>query len=289
MSRNSQVLVLNQNNVVKGTNNTKYEYVFNQPQTFKGKEISVNQINIYYSWFNINSQLYNNNSFQYKWFDASGNLSQIYSVVFPDGYYDITTINKYIRSVMAERGHCFIKTNGGDITYFFEIRDNPTYYSFEIILTPIPTTLPAGMNAISGWKLPGIQSVMQIIFNTTNNFYKLIGFNQGTYPPQGTPVNLSYRANSNFVPAISPITSLTLRCNMVRNELSPVPDLLYSFTQGTNIYGNIMSIEPKNPLWLKVNDGNYTSLIIQFFDQEFKPVYIVDPDILLVLSIRDIE
>ena len=58
---NTQTIILNRNNVVSGTNNTKYVYQFPKKLQVDGQEIALASLNMYYSWPNIQA-MYNNNS-----------------------------------------------------------------------------------------------------------------------------------------------------------------------------------------------------------------------------------
>ena len=290
MSRNAQNLTLNENNVVRGTYNTKYEHTFNSVQSFVNKEIALTNLQIYYSWYNINSRLYNNNSLQYKWFDTTGNLTQTYSIVFSDGFYDVTSINLYIQSVLKARGHYFKPSvNTLSPIYHISVRDNPTYYSFEIVLTKIPIALPDSYQPLSGWALPSVATFPQVIINSTNNFGKLIGFTPQTIPLNVTAEGVdTYTIQSNLVPVISPITSLVMRCNLARNDIASPNDIIYTFSQGNESYGSLLNISPNNLIWTKVASGQYNSISVQFYDQNYNPIEIKDSQLIMNLVIRDI-
>ena len=88
-------LVLNSNNVVNNGLNSQYQYnfingAFNVPPN---STMCISNVTIPYSWFNLNSSLYNNVSFQYTFPDSSGQPT--YIVTIPNGYYDVDDINNY--------------------------------------------------------------------------------------------------------------------------------------------------------------------------------------------------
>ena len=57
-------LVISGANVVRDTQNSRFSLRFPQPVNFRNSSVAVGSISLYYSWFNVNSTAYNNNSFQ---------------------------------------------------------------------------------------------------------------------------------------------------------------------------------------------------------------------------------
>ena len=75
-----KTIILNSTNIVPNSGNSNFIYNFPAGGTqFKNDEIALSNISMYYSWFNINQALYNNNVFNYIW------LGTTYVVTIPDG------------------------------------------------------------------------------------------------------------------------------------------------------------------------------------------------------------
>jgi hypothetical protein len=286
-----ETIFLNVNNIVEGSNNSRLNYKFaNQLLLKNHNKIALKSINMYYSWFNINESLYQNNSFQYKWWDENGELTQIFDVVIPDGNYSIATLNEFLRKVMFTNKHYLTilntSTNEIDNVFFIELTDNETYYKFQINLGYMPdagsySTLfgysqPVGVN----WMIPDIGSTPQIIIQSTNNFQKLIGFSPGTYP--STIKNSSERILGNLIPQIDPVSTVLMTCNLVTNSYTYPDNLLYSFVN-TSAFGASLRSEPSILSFSNINAGSYTSCSIQFFDQENRPMQILDPQMTITL------
>ena len=87
-----KTIVINQDNIVDSDNNI-LEYSFPNSVQFSNHEIAVAQVNMYYSWTNINSTPLINNTFQYQW--TVGSTTTTYDIVLPDGLYEISDINSY--------------------------------------------------------------------------------------------------------------------------------------------------------------------------------------------------
>lgn len=283
MSSTKNILI-NTSNVIAGTNNSKYVYKFASPQTFTENVIALNTLNMYYSWYNINASLYNNNVFQYKWFNSSGVLSDTFTVTIPDGFYSITSINLYLQSVMLANSHYLYDTVSKKNVFFIEFVSNPTYYAFQMNLTPMYSTLPTGYTKTGTWALPTSQRTVQVIINSTNNFKSLIGFDAGTYP--STTVTTLYQQLSQKTPVIAPCTSMVIRCNLVRNDLAVPNDVLYSFTQGNAQFGDVLDERPATVYYSPVPNGTYTEMVLTFYDQNFQQVDIKDSQLLMTVMIK---
>ena len=186
---NTRSIIINSSKIVSGTNNTVLRYNFNGAEDFKDKEISVASIQMYNSIFNIDTQLYNNNTFQYLWLNASGVLNQNFNVTLPDGYYSTSDLQEYLIYIMTSRGH-FIKHNTTSETkYYYSFVDNVSRYGVQLTCSKLPTTtdvVTIGTGFYKGsatWGTAATSTCGQIIFPSTNNFSNLIGFNKGQSIP----------------------------------------------------------------------------------------------------------
>ncbi len=100
-------IVLNSTNIV-GSNNNKFVYNLSGTKSTEGCEICLQGLYMYYSWANINAATNNNNTYQITFppltLDGTGTAldnpvpSVTYTVVMPDGIYDIDSINYYLQN-----------------------------------------------------------------------------------------------------------------------------------------------------------------------------------------------
>ena len=86
-----RTLIINSNNVVPDGQNNKFVYKFPNSVQFKDSYIAFAQASIYYSWFNITTNLLNN-TFSYNWIDGAG-VATTYSVSVPDSSSGDVTLN----------------------------------------------------------------------------------------------------------------------------------------------------------------------------------------------------
>lgn len=302
---NTQTIVLNRKNVVENTNNTKYIYTFPKPVTMLNKEIALASLNMYYSWPNIQA-IYNNNIFSYKWWDYYGNLTVVQNVHIPDGNYSISTLSSYIQSQMLLRGHYLKDTRTGNKVYFLELIENPTYYACEITFTAMfakgsadagiyinenpPTTYidSAGNTVLKGWDYPSTKQYPQVIMSSSSNMKDFLGYLAGIYPPANTPVNTAFDMLGTVAPQTYPVSAVNIQCNFCKSDIAIPDNILYSFSQGNAFYGDLILKEPSNLIWTKIIDGTYTKLELQFIDQDFNPMKILDNQVNIIILIRDI-
>jgi hypothetical protein len=83
-------LVFNSTNAIDSINKTQYAHTFINRNFYipKNYKMCISQCMIPYSWFNINSTLYDNNSFAYVWYNRNGS-SKAYTVTIPNGFLNL--------------------------------------------------------------------------------------------------------------------------------------------------------------------------------------------------------
>ena len=97
----SFTLVLNSSNAIQtnGYYNTfQYNFINGAFDVDKDAEITITQITIPYSWFNVNGTYYNNATFQYNW--MVGSIVTTYIVTLPNGFYSTPDIKNYLQTQM---------------------------------------------------------------------------------------------------------------------------------------------------------------------------------------------
>lgn len=292
------VLVLNASNMVQGSNNNTLVYDFPNSIVLKDKFIAVSQIIMYYSWFNITAQ-YQNNTFRYSW--TNGTTTTFYDVVIPDGLYEIVDINKYLQWTMINNGTYLINSNGDNV-YYIEMIVNPNRYVIQINTFLIPTSLPTGWSSPSNFA--GFPTTTQNpVFNipSTSLFYNIIGYgptfttddnlNNAYVPPPddkyisknsaGTLSYISYNS-----PNVQPNSSIYLSISNINNPYSQPSSIIYSITPNVAIGEQIIETPP-NFMWNKMIDGTYNQLRVQLLGIDKRPIQIQDPNMTIILTIRD--
>jgi hypothetical protein len=279
-------IILTENNIEPFTNNSKLRYTFRGEAEFKNSSIALSSIHIYYSWFNINSSKYNNNTFAYMWFDLSGNLTVRHEVYIPDGFYSVKTLNEYFQSIMRKNGHYLLDNSTGKYGYFLELTTNSTYYAIELNIYAMMTSASASTNYTKGsatWDFPGVPTTPQIIIGSSN-FKTLIGFNEGSYPTITMLGNTEVFLSS-YAPRMNPVSSIFVKCSLCYNKYSDPDNILHCFTSGDVEFGGMISIQPPTQTFVKIRDQSTYDFTIEFLDQDLKQIDIKDPQMTIVLSL----
>jgi hypothetical protein len=283
----SYSVVLNRSNIVKNTNNSVLKYSFDSAISFKDAQISLNTINLYFSWFNISAAL-GNNRFSYKWFDGSGQLNTVYDVLIKDGYYSVNNLNEYLQSILVSRGHYLQQVSSGNYIYFFEFVTNAVYYAIELNVYAMRTASSAGADYVRGstdWAYPAAFTTPQVILNSTNKFNQLIGFANGVYP-ENTDSN-NHVFTSSIAPVLEPISTVLLLCSFATQGGFSNPDnIIYSFTTGGSSFGDMIEKTPVVNNSVSIRDGVYSNFTIELVDQNYQRIDIKDPSVLVMVNIR---
>ncbi len=277
----SFTISLNQSNVVSGSSNSRYQYSFPAGGvTFSvGFEVALQSLSMYYSWPNITGAN-SNNTISYSW------KGTVVNVNIPNGFYTISELNAYLQSVMVANNQYLINSSGNYV-YFLEIATNSSLYAVQLNCYPIPTATQAatlGYTAPSGWGgYPVAAQTPQFIVPSTN-IQNILGINAGTYP--SVVQSTTYSKTSDFTPQVSPTSSVYLLVNLVNNRYGLPQNIIYNFSPNVT-YGSQLSVMPPYLVYSKIQEGTYSTISVQFVDQNYQALNILDSNIAVLLSIRE--
>jgi hypothetical protein len=289
-----KTLILNQTNVVAGSNNTILEYNFPAGgiQLEQGQQVALASITMYNSTPNISS-VYVNDSFSYTWVNGT-----TYPVNIVAGFYEISDLNNYLHQTQLNNGHYLYQNSTGNFVWFLTMAVNASTYKIDLItyrmnttLFPIgtgttdyrypgPTTTPPG-----AWSNPGTQAYPQFVI-PSNGFRYIVGFEAGSYPSSTTiPTVANITTSSTLIPQVSPLSAYTVKCNLVNNTYSIPNSLLYSFPPSST-FGSQFIVSPNQYSFIDVMPGYYNIFRVEFTDQNNRPVIILDPNITVLIIIK---
>jgi len=293
-----KTLILNGNDVVVGSSNSKFIYNFPQGgYTFvEGDVIAIQEIAMYFSAFNITTA-YNNKSFSYIWVDGI-----TYQVVIPDSFLQVDDINAFLQSVMVANGHYLLDANGNYV-YLLELVVNQSQYAVQVnnyvISVALATANTWVLPASPTWVIPTNLILPYLVISATNNFGKLIGFTAGQYPagtitgiPPAqvqTPAFASAQSElSSVAPQITPYSSFLVFCSLVNNKAVIPSQLVFSFTPTNATFGALQTYSANAELgWNKITAGQYNSFVIEFRDQLGQSIQFQDPNTLITLYTKN--
>lgn len=290
-----RTLILNSSNIVEGTNNSilQYNFVGGGISLNKGQKIALANLQMYYSTFNITA-LNQNNSFSYTWVDGIN-----YPVDIPNGFYSVNALNNFLHFTMVQNFH-YLESTTGDFVYFITLDINPVQYGVEVNTFGISVALAASNSWVlpvgATWVIP-TNFIIPSLVVLNNNFGLVIGFNTGSYPnaviagvppaqTQTPAFTTDQQFLSSFTPQVSPVASFILTCSLVNNNYAVPNNLVYSFAPEGNI-GEQFSVAPNEYILVDVLPAYYNSFQVSFLDQNFRPVAIEDPNMLIQFVITD--
>jgi hypothetical protein len=299
-------IVLNQSNLVQNGKNNALVYNFPNSVQFPHHEIAVQQISMYYSWQNINTVPLGNNTFTVIW----NAVPTIYTI--PDGLYEIADINRFLQFSFIQQGKFLINPAGQNV-YYAEMLVNPTLYAVQLNTFPWPTgagwTLAGNTwtgdvgTAYEGWTSPSTvadpvtgQSAFigftGAVFNPGfvigNNFNKIVGFTSPV--PYTTPTNTgaNFSATSNVAPQVQPNSSAYLAISNINNPYASPSSILYSINPNVG-FGEQISITVPEFAYNRLLSGTYNELRVQILGIDYQPLTILDPNMTIILVIRDLK
>jgi len=276
-------IIVNQSHLVNNGLNNQYAYKFPAGSIeLKDASLAIGSVQMYYSWFSITAA-YGNNTFSLK-VPANAGTTTI-AITIPDGNYSIVDLNNLIQYTLIANNLYLIDSNGNNV-YYIELITSPTTYSVQLNTFLIPTVLPAGWsmgNAGTGaWVLPTITRCPQLVV-AANAFRDIIGFAAGSWPAVDTAASTT---NSTSIPTVSPVSSIIIGSSITNNRFSIPTSAIYAFTPSGVPFGGLIESNPNEYSFCKVNDGNYTEIVITFYDGDWQPLLIKDTQLLVNLLLK---
>lgn len=305
-----RTIVLNQNNIVQDGNNNTLVYKFPNSVTFSNSEIAVSQITMYYSWFNLTSRL-TNNRFTFNWINAAGtNNYTTYTITIPDGLYEVSDINNFLQFVCINAPFLstsiitptpaapfYLVNSAGDNVYYAEFIVNPTAYAIQLNTFSVPTVLPAGWTNPGGTLLPA--QTFNPVITTPAKFNEVIGFattfassqnqnNAGVNPGTTTAYKIgsTFSYLSTLTPQVQPNANLLVAISNIDNIYANPSSIIYSLAPSVAI-GELIVEKPPEFNFNKLLKGTYNELRIQLLGTDLQPVTIKDPNMTILLVIKD--
>jgi hypothetical protein len=293
------VIVFNQTNIVNDGQNNKLVYKFPNSVVLKDKYVAVSSISMFYSWFNITAG-YGNNIVTYTW--TAGAVTTTYTVIIPDGLYEISELNNFFQYTMIQNGTYWIASNGANI-YPFEILLNASRYAVQLNTYLVPTSLPTGATVPGNF--PGWPTTTQNpVVTFPAKFNIIVGYGAGftsnanvsnAYVPSSPNVSNYFEAKtsagtlsylSNTAPQVQPNNTVLLSLSNINNPYSQPSSIIYSLNPAVAV-GEQIYQTPPNFMWNKMIDGTYNELRLTFLGNDLQPLPIADPNMTILLTIRD--
>lgn len=295
-----RAIVLNSTNLVPDGQNNKLVYRFPNSVLFKGNSIAVSSVSMFYAWFNISAAL-GNNTFTFEWIDPTNTIIPVV-ILIPDGIYEVKTLNSLLQFFFIQNGMYLINVGTGANVYYAEFILNPSRYAVQINTFLFPSALPAGFATPANFigfltsplttfnpritlparfnELFGFPAGFQTDFNINNTFVPPVS----TYVAKNGAGTLSYL--SLFAPQLQPNSSIYFSVSNINNQYAQPSSIIYALVPTVGP-GEIITERPPNFMWNKLIDGTYNELRMTFLGSDLNPIPIADPNMTIILSIKD--
>lgn len=278
----SLALVLNSSNL--SNTNTKSEFTYNFIQgaldIAKDSTMTIAGITMPYSFFNVTSQ-YANQRFNIIFPTFAGFTTL--QITIPAGFYTVTDINNYLTTQFISNNLYLLDAGGNYITYV-SLLYNVSSYAVQLNCFAVPTALPAGYTNPGGMTFPVVATTPQFFIPAISTLNVLLGLNNNqNYPTVVQATNFSQLSTT--TPVGSNINNIIVRCNLIDNNCSMPSDVLGSFPINAE-FGSNINYEPAFEIKLKVKQGRYDKMVLNFTDQNFNTINSQDANVLITLLLN---
>ena len=278
-------IIFTRSNIVAGSSNTTLLYKFPNSVSFPNHEIALSSLAMFYAWRNIDAALYGNNKLTYTW-ESAINVQTTYTITIPDGLYEIADINSYCQYVMIANGHYLVNASGQNV-YYFNMVVNPNLYAIQINTYQFPIALPVGFTNPAVVVFPAQTFKPQVA--TPANFNAIVGF-ASTFI-SARDLGVAYPATNSYTsitsPQVQPAPTLILNTSSINNIYSNPSTCIYAVTPTVAIGEQIVERPPEFS-WNKLTSGTYSEIRIQLSSPTGALVPILDPQLTVILAIREI-
>lgn len=314
MEGDTLILTLNSSNVSSQSNSIlTYEFKNGGFKIPPNSKMYLNSATIPYSWFNISANI-GNNSFQYI-MPTSLVATNTVTVTIPDGFYTLSQIQDVLWASLKSNGYYFYNssttgTANPQIIYPITLTTYTPNYTNAFQFQYIPSSAPNVITQFgTGWiwalgTFPTNATTPQIVItgtvtNKTTLFGNTIGFTNQTTTASNYGAVAPTLANSqpvvvygNSLKVFPPfpaqgsfINNVLIRCSIVDNPVATIPDIM-DIIPITSAFGSNINYSNYNENYVNLKAGNYKNFQINLCDQNYNPIQILDPNMLIELIIK---
>jgi hypothetical protein len=273
-------IIINKKNLVPGSTN-QYRYNFSTNVDFSNIDIGLGSASVWFSWQNI-TDYKNNNKFTII-HPTSGAGNATLNITIPNGGYEITDINNYLRYYLISNGYYLRNNTTGDDTVYCELKVNPSIYAIEFVTYPLPTSLPSGFTAGPSLTFPSTTRCPQLTVSNIE-FGTVIGFATGTFPTV-QPTTITSVA-STFTPVVSDVTNVILTLDSANNPFAQNSGVIHSISPAGYNYASLIRSDPNEIAWTPQQNGSRQSITLSLVNQDLVPIIQKDTDVTIKLLLR---
>ena len=236
---------------------------FAQALDLRGRNPSIGlaSAHFYHSFANIGPE-FGNQQFSVTWTDG---VTKDFTI--PRGYYTAADLSQFVQYSLQQQGWYTPSTTTSSVIHYIRLEPNPTQYTVALTVYAKDGTYP------------------QIAFSPA--LRKLLGLTQqASYPAPDVSTgtaNLVFQSAS--VPQLSPVSVLTLACNMVSSRLSSNPQAFAQLSINA-AWGSLCTYSTGTPTMLSAVPGVFSEFILRTGDQTGESYVLMDKDVALAVVLE---
>lgn len=280
----------------------KIVYTLPSPMRFSDCEISLISSTYYNSFKNISATLGNNVISGHLPSGTTAGTLVAWSMTLADGFYSISDMNNALWNYFVLNGLYLYSSAANSNIYFAQIIVNPATYVVQLQTFLVPSAAQA---VTLGWTQPAGGALVLSTSGTnyyagditiTANLGLVLGipggctttsWNQAAWSnqPGGANVNPILPYVGTLAPALNPVTSLIVRCNLVCARIGNPVDMLCQIPLVSS-YGAVDQFQASYPTFAPVVTAKYSTIELSFMDQNLNTLYFFDPELTFTLQIK---
>ena len=275
-------IVLTTANITDTTKNSTFEYEFPNSVNFRDMEIALINASLYYSWFNISSEL-SNRTFSYQY--TVGTTTTTRTITLDEGLYEISDINKALQFDFIAAGLYLVDSNGDNV-YYAEFLVNSVRNSIDINTYAVPTSLPSGFTAPSNF-VGYPTTTYNVNIKMAANFNNIVGYASDfeTGLASGGGTTLSF--NSTTSPNVNPNSSVLVEIDIIDNPLGKPSNIIFAIVPSVRV-GGLIYVAPSEYSYNSIKNGIYNKLRLRLLNKDtLNPLIINDGEITIILGIKE--
>ncbi|ETP34534.1 hypothetical protein F442_17162 [Phytophthora nicotianae P10297] len=117
-----------------------------------------------------------------------------------------------------------------------------------------------------------------------SGFGAIVGLSNGVYPAaQTTSV---YAINSNVTPMVDPVAAVIVGLSNLYNPIANNNQVLHTFTSAGVGFGGLITASQDQGIAYCPMQGTNNEITLSFYDQDMRPLQIIDPNVCIRLLMR---
>jgi hypothetical protein len=149
---------------------------------------------------------------------------------------------------------------------------------------PIPQTLPVGWTAPPGWTF-AVNATTQPTLTFPTAFSSIVGFAAG-FATAGNGTGTNYSVLSTVAPQVQPNPNVYLAVSNISNPYASPNSIIYAISPSV-AFGEQIVDTPPQFAFNTLLSGTYNQLRLQILGSNFQPLPILDPNVTILLAIRN--